>query len=69
MGWVNFHCWGLQPSVLPYAARNTDPHHAEGHRRGAETLQYLILISVSTLNLGAAAPLLFRLRCIRAQAV
>ena len=76
LGWVNFHAWGLQPSLLPYATRNTDPSAREvpggsgaqgGSGAGAETLQYTILVSVTALSLGAAAPFLLRLRCVCAR--
>ena len=64
LGWVNLHCWGVQPSILPFAALNTDPD-GEGH----ETLQWLTLCGVISLNLGAAAPWFYRNRAVGGQAL
>lgn len=50
---VNFNCWGLQPSIYPFAAR-----HAGGGLLGSKTLQDMLLASQFALLFGAVSPII-----------
>jgi hypothetical protein len=57
LGWANFHCWGLVPSVLPFAAKHTDSSGV-----GSECLQYVLLLGTVALFFGSVVALVAKCR-------